>query len=105
VTVDPSPSREAVAARCHVARCGTVATYTPVLCVLLSKREHVSRVALPVHVCSDHRETFMERFLTVARRTAIEASLRAHGRGSPDWSRTYLDFVTMPQRLVTPTAR
>jgi hypothetical protein len=105
VTGDPTFSREAAAMRCHLAPCETAATHTPILCVVLTQRVHVSRVALPMKVCRDHREMFTERFFTTARRSSIEASLRARGRESPDWSRTHLEFVALPRRLVTPTAR
>ena len=95
MTGDPTSSHEAAATHCHIAPCRTVATHTPILCVVLSQREHVSRIALPVKVCCGHRETFTERFFTTARRTSIEASLRAHGRDSPDWARTHLEFVAL----------
>jgi len=98
VTGDPTPLGDAAATRCHLAPCQTVPTHTAILCVALSQREHVSRIALPVKVCRDHRETFTDRFFTAARRASIEASLRAHGRESPDWSRTHLEFVALPRR-------
>ena len=90
-----SPSTVAARAPCRIARCAGAATYTPVLCVALLGREHVSRVALPAHVCGEHRDTFAERFLTPARRAQIETSLRSHGRDSPDWSRTHVEFVAL----------
>ena len=95
MTGDPTCSGEVAVTHCHIASCQTAATHTPILCVVLSQREHVSRIALPVKVCCDHRQAFTERFFTTARRTSIEASLRAHGRDSPDWSRTHLEFVAL----------
>jgi hypothetical protein len=94
VAESPSTSQPLAAnAACHVARCGSAADYTPILCIALVGRERVSRVALPALVCGDHRDGFTERFLTPARRTKIEVSLRAHNRDSPDWSRTHIEFV------------
>ena len=78
---------------CHVARCTAAATHTPVLCITLLGSEHVSRVPLPMRLCPDHRGTFAERFLTHANRARMEASLLSHGRNSPDWARTRMDFV------------
>jgi hypothetical protein len=69
------------------------ATHTPVLCIALLGSQHVSRVALPTHLCSDHCKTFAERFLTPARRAKMEASLHSHGRDAPDWARTHVEFV------------
>ena len=79
--------------RCHVAKCKVTATQTPILCIALLGGEHVSRVRLPARVCSDHLTTFAERFLTPERRAQMEASLRSHGHGSPDWARTHVEFV------------
>jgi len=90
-------SAEQVAAnaapRCHVANCTAVVTHTPVLCIALWGSEHVSRVLLPTHICSDHRGSFAERFLTPARRAKMEASLLSHGRYAPDWARTHVEFI------------
>ena len=88
-----SPSGVEPGAPCHMGQCVAIAAYTPVLCVALLGREHVSRVTLPAHVCSEHRDAFAERFLTPARRAKMETSLRSHGRDSPDWSRTHVEFV------------
>jgi hypothetical protein len=79
--------------RCHVTNCSTAATHDVVLYIALVGRDHVSRVLLPTHVCSDHRGMFAERFLTPARRAQMEASLLSHGRDAPDWARTHLEFV------------
>jgi hypothetical protein len=87
-------SRSAPGVPCHVARCRASASFTPVLCVALLGRERMSRVSLPAQVCREHREAFAERFLTPARRATIETSLRSHGRDSPDWSRTHVEFTT-----------
>jgi hypothetical protein len=89
----PSRPRIVATAPCNVARCQASASFTPILCVALLGRERVSRVTLPTHVCREHREAFAERFLTPERRAAMETSLRSHGRDSPDWSRTYVEFV------------
>ena len=88
----PRSQKAATGAPCHVARCHAVATYTPVLCVALLGRAHLSRVALPARVCRDHREPYAEGFLTPERRRSMEVSLRSHGRDSPDWSRTHVTF-------------
>lgn len=79
--------------RCHVANCTAAVTHTPVLFIALSGSDHVSRVVLPTHTCPDHRACFEERFFTPARRAKMEASLLSHGRDSPDWGRTHVDFV------------
>jgi hypothetical protein len=76
-----------------VAKCTAAATHAPVLCIALVGRAHVSRVLLPTHVCSGHRESFANRFLTPARRAQIETSLLSHGRDAPDWGRTHVEFV------------
>jgi hypothetical protein len=81
-------------ARCRVARCRAAATHTPILCIALLGSGRVSRLALPTDVCSGHRAAFSEGFLSPARRATMEASLRARGRGAPDWARTHVDFVT-----------
>jgi hypothetical protein len=92
----PAPSPLAIPAgqpRCYVTKCGAAATHAPVLCVALLGHTHVSRVVLPTHVCSGHRESFANHFLTPARREQMAASLLSHGRGGPDWARTHVEFV------------
>jgi hypothetical protein len=80
-------------ALCKVPKCHSAAIYTPVLCVAQLGRQRVSRVTLPAQVCREHRETFEAWFLTPARRASMEVSLRSHGRDSPDWARTHVEFV------------
>jgi hypothetical protein len=80
-------------ARCWVASCAVPATLVPTLRIALLGSGHVSRIALPARVCAGHREGFAIRFLTPARRAAIEASLQARGRRPPDWSRTDVELA------------
>lgn len=93
LTTSPPVAARAHRAVCGAASCRSAAIYTPVLCVALSGRERLSRITLPTQVCSGHRESFEERFLTPARREQIERSLQSRGRDSPDWSRTHLEFL------------
>ncbi len=78
--------------RCAVVGCASGAGRTPVLRIALLGGERVSHIPLPTNICEAHATSFRERFLTSARRAAIEASLRSHGRNAPDWSRTDVAF-------------
>lgn len=78
---------------CHFKQCRAAAQFTPVLCIALVGRQRVSRVALPMHVCGNHRERFARGFLTPERRATMDASLRANGRAAPDWARSHVDFA------------
>jgi len=85
------PPREVAA--CCVKGCREPAPWTPVLHVAQQEKAHVSEVALPVRLCSEHRGEFPDLFLTARRRATMEGSLRSRGRAAPDWSRTTVRFV------------
>jgi hypothetical protein len=85
--------RAAAASRCFVKDCTAGAAYTAVLHLAQRGKHHVSRVALPVHVCPKHRGVLAEMFLTAERRSKVEGALRLRGRAPPDWSRTTVEFV------------
>lgn len=87
-----APDAAALTVRCSVARCDHSASRTPILRIALFGSDHVSRIALPAHLCAKHASSFPERFLTTARRAEIEASLRSRGKNAPDWARTEVVF-------------
>ncbi len=78
---------------CYVKGCLSGAPYTPVLHMALLGTERISRVTLPVHLCSTHRNAFRRTILSAERRSQMEGSLRSRGKALPDWSRTTVEFV------------
>jgi hypothetical protein len=87
------PAAAAELPPCYAKDCAAAACYRAVLHVAQEGKTRLSPVALPVHLCAEHRDAFREIVLGAYQRRKMEESLESRGKAAPDWSRSFVEFV------------